>query len=423
MKNLRETLNNNAPIYIQHLCDLVGIDTHVLGHGRDGGLELKGQLYLETLLEKMGADSLRRDPLKESVIRESLERYNEGNTEHQYEDRYNLYATFNGNGGRSLLFNGHMDTMPAGDETQWTTPPHTPTLKDGRLYGLGSCDMKGGLMAAVMAIKLLQDAGVELPGDVIIASVADEEGGGNGSITAAMNGVSAEGVVVCEPTGDELVAAHMGFVFFKVDVSGKAVHSGAKCLGVSAIEKAIQLIVALAELERSWQRQYTHRLLPPPSLNVGTITGGTAGSTVASSCSFEVCVHYLPDSMTHSQVVKEFNEVLEKVVQQDSWLSEHPPGVSVYQAGGGFEMELAHPFVHAFHGAYEASLGKPLRTAGSPAGCDSRIWRNIAGCPTLQFGPGQLAQCHAVDEYLCLEAYLDAILVYAELIRSWCRTE
>lgn len=422
MHNLRETLKNNAQGYIRHLSDLVGIDTHVLGHGREGGLELKGQLYLETLFEKMGANDLRRDPLNEAVILEGLERYNEGNPGHRYENRYNLYATFKGNGGKSLLLNGHMDTMPAGDEALWTTPPHTPTLKDGRLYGLGSCDMKGGLMAAVMAVKLLQDAGIELPGDVTIASVVDEEGGGNGSITAAMNGVSADAVVVCEPTGDELVAAHMGFVFFKVDVVGKAVHSGAKCLGVSAIEKAIQLILALSELERSWQQRYRHRLLPPPSLNVGTISGGTAGSTVASACSFEVCVHYLPGSMSHGQVVKEFNDVLEKASDNDMWLAEHRPVVAVYQAGGGFEMELGHPFVKAFHEAYGESLERPLRTAGSPAGCDSRIWRNIAGCPTLQFGPGQLAQCHAVDEYLCMDAYLESILIYAELILNWSRT-
>lgn len=95
------------------------------------------------------------------------------------------------------------------------------------MYGRGTADMKGGLMASVMAVQLLKDAGLEkLPGDVMITSVCDEEGGGNGSMQAIMSGQKADGVVVCEGTSDELILAHMGFVFFKVEFEGKACHSG-----------------------------------------------------------------------------------------------------------------------------------------------------------------------------------------------------
>lgn len=120
------------------------------------------------------------------------------------------------------------------------------------MYGRGCTDMKGGLMASVMAVKLLQDAGYELPGDVTITSVCDEEGGGNGSIQAVMRGLKADGVVNCEPTDDTLILAHMGWVFFKVDFEGKACHSGAKAEGVSAIEKAIKVIQGLNEMEHRW---------------------------------------------------------------------------------------------------------------------------------------------------------------------------
>ncbi|GAA0177061.1 M20 family metallopeptidase [Clostridium sediminicola] len=419
MINLRETLEKNKNIYIQHLSNLVAIDTHDLGHGIDGGFEINGQKYMQSLFKEMDADEILIDSMKEEVIQKSIEHHDEGNPGHNYDNRYNVYATFKGKGGKSLMFNGHIDTMPAGNEELWSVHPHKSTIHDKKMYGLGVCDMKGGLMAATMAIKLLQDTGIDLPGDVKITSVVDEEGGGNGSILAAINGQKSDGVVVCEPTGDELILAHMGFVFFKVEVEGKAIQSGLKRLGVSAIEKAFKLVDALSELEHKWLMTYKHPLLPSPSLNVGTINGGTAGSTVAGKCSFKVCVHYLPKLMNKSIIEKEFTETIQRRSNGDEWLNEHPPKITIYQAGGAFEMDKEHSFVCTFIDSYENALGKKVKIGGSPAGSDSRIWNNIAECPTLQFGPGNLEQCHAVDEYLSIDAYLEAILVYAYLILKW----
>jgi acetylornithine deacetylase len=95
--------------------------------------------------------------------------------------------------------------------------------------------------------------------------------------------------------------------------------------------------------------------------------------------------------------------------------------VSIYQAGGPFEMETDHPLVRSFGAAWEDICDEPLRIAGSSSGCDSRIWKNIAKCPTIQFGPGALQQCHAVDEYVDIEEYLRAIRIYARLILEWGR--
>ena len=417
---LRETLNKNRDSYIQYLSELVAEDTRVIGFGIDGGNEKNGQEYLRSLFEKMGADEIEIDQMDEQVITSAISDYNEGNPGHQYEDRYNLYASFNGAGGRSILFNGHIDTMPYGDAGAWKHPPLKPVVEDGRLYGLGACDMKGGLMASVLAVKLLQDAGIELPGDVIYTSVVDEEGGGNGSIQAAVHGRKADAVVVCEPTDNEVILAHMGFVFYRVEIEGKSVHSGSKWLGVSAIEKAVKLIAALQEIEEKWSGMYKHPLLPVPSLNVGVIQGGTAGSTVADSCCFDTCIHYLPGSMTEQDVERAFMGVIEDVSRGDDWLEEHPVKVEKFQAGGSFEMDANHGFVEGFQRAYSAVRGEPAPIVGSPAGADSRTWKNIAGCPTIQYGPGRLAQCHAVDEYICLDTYLETILIYANLILHWC---
>lgn len=422
MNNLKEVLEKNKDTYIRHLADLIAIDTHDIGHGIGGGLEKPGQDYMIKLFESMGADKIDVDSMDEAVIRECLEKYQEGNLGHDLTDRYNVYATFKGKeGGKSLLFNGHIDVMPADKAEGWTDEPFEPVIRDGKMYGRGTADMKAGIMASVMAVKLLQDAGYELPGDVIITSVCDEEGGGNGSIQTVMRGMKADGVVNCEPTSDELVLAHMGWVFYKVDFEGKACHSGAKMNGVSAIDKAIKVINALNEMEHEWLLKYKHPLLPPPNLNVGVIQGGSAGSTVPGDCSFSTCVHYLPRLMSHDQVVAEFTEAVNRVTKSDAWLEEHPPKMTLYQAGNGFEMESDHELVKTFQESYKNTFNKDVKLVGSLCGCDSRLFKNILGCPTIQFGPGNVAQCHAVDEWVGIDDYLNSILVYANLILDWCK--
>lgn len=423
MEQLKKVLEERKEEYIQYLKELVNIDTQDIGHGIKGGREKAGQEYIKQLFEKIGADFIEEEALTEDVIRECIEQYREGNTGHNYNDRYNVYATFKGDGGKSIMFNGHIDTMPPGDVTQWKTPPHEATVIDGKMYGLGTADMKGGLVAATLAVKLLKDAQINLPGDVTITSVCDEEGGGNGSIVAAMGCQKADGVVVCEGTSDELILAHMGFVFFDVKIKGKANHSGGKWLGVSAIEKAIKVIRELEELEHDWLLKYKHPLLPAPNLNVGVINGGTAGSTVAGECEFKTCVHYLPGIMNYEQVAAEFTGAVNRVADSDLWLKDHRPEITIYQAGCGFEMDENTPFVNAFKRSYTQVREKSVKVVGSPAGCDSRIWKNIAQCPTIQFGPGNLAQCHAVNEYVEIDSYLQSILIYAELILSWCKNK
>lgn len=419
IEKLKNTLEENKEKYIKYLSDLIAIDTHDIGHGIEGGLEKEGQDYLINIFKNMGA-SVSIDQLTEEVIQESIKKFKEGNPGHNYKDRYNVYAKFKGDTGKSIMFNGHIDTMDYGDINLWDTHPHKPTIKDGKLFGLGAADMKGGLMASIMAVELLKDAKIDLPGDVIITSVVDEEGGGNGSIAAAMNGQKADAVVVCEPTDYELIVAHMGFVFFKIEVEGIAVHSGSKWLGVNAIEKAQKLMDSINELEHNWLMKYKHPLLPSPTSNFGVIEGGTAGSTVPSYCSFSTCVHYLPEKMDYDMVVKEYTEAIYRACEGDKWLKENKPKISIYQAGGPFEMDVKHEFVDSFKNSFKDTMGREINIVGSPAGCDSRIWNNIANCPTLQYGPGRQSECHAVNEYIEIEQYLDAILIYAKLIIDWC---
>lgn len=418
-KRIEETVEKNKKKYIDYLLRLVSIDTHDIGHGIDGGLEREGQEYLIELFKKLGAEEIEKDPLKEESIIKCHELYREGNQGHNYENRFNVYATIQGKSNKSILFNGHIDHMPPDNLENWVIDPLKPQIMDDKIVGLGVADMKAGLMASIMASMVLRDAGIEFPITVKYASVCDEEGGGNGSLCAAMSGVKADAVVVCEPTNYELIAAHMGWVFFQVEVSGIAVHSGLKLAGVNAIEKAGLLMEAIDKLEHRWLLKYKHPLLPPPSSNVGVIYGGEAGSTIPDYCCFKTCVHYLPNVMNREQVIKEYTDAIYERCKGDEWLKKHPPKVTTYQFGNPFEMELNHPFVEAFKKSYEDTLGREVKIVGSPAGCDSRTWHNIVKCPTLQYGPGSLEQCHAINEYVTVDQYLDAIKIYANLIMKW----
>lgn len=415
---LKDTLIKNKDKYIKPFLDLVSIDTHVIGHGIDGGKEKEGQLYIKKLLEDLGG-TVELQQMTEETIELALEKYNEGNLGHNYEDRFNLIASFKGREDKTLLFNGHVDTMPAERLEDWSIDPLKPQIIDGKIYGIGAADMKGGLMASMMAVKLLKDCNIELPVNVKILSVVDEEGGGNGTIHALTRGVEADAAVVCEPSDSNIIVAHMGFIFFEVEVSGIALHSGKKWEGVSAIEKSIKLINALNELEHKWLMKYKHKRLAAPTINVGVIKGGSAGSTVPDKCVFKMCIHYLPEIMSYESVKEDVINTINLCSSGDEYLRNNPPKYSIYQAGGGFEMDESHPFVDKVKRVYRDVTNREGALTGSFAGNDARSFRKIAQMPTVILGPGNLEQCHSINEYLLEEEYLKYILIYAELILNF----
>ena len=414
------TLKKHQEKYINNLKELIACDTQVIGHGIEGGKEKNGQVYLEKILSEMGAD-IKKEFLTEEIIQKGIKEFQEGNPGHNYHERYNLIACFKGSSnGRSILFDGHVDTMPPGELSFWKTNPFLPTFEDGKLFGLGTSDMKAGLMAAIMAMKLLKDADIPLPGDVKIISVVDEEGGGNGSIAAMLNGHNADAGVVCEPSENSIIIGHMGFIFFRVDVRGIALHSGNKWKGINAIEKAIILIQALQDLEHQWLMTFKHPFLPSPTLNIGVIEGGTAGSTVPDFCSFKLCLHYLPNVMSYNSVVKEVTDTLLTRAQGDSWLKNNPPKISIYQAGGAFEINENNPFVQTVKQTMASVIAKEPVITGATSGNDARVLLSIGKMPTVVLGPGYSAQCHSPNEFILIEDYLNYILIYANLILNWC---
>ena len=420
---LKERLDANAIAYLAPLQELIAIDTHTIGHGVLGGLEYDGQVYLENLLQSLGF-SVERLPIDEERIRKAEHDLHEGNGNHDYghpKPRFNLLAKDAERGSDTVpdvLFNGHVDTMPFHDTSLWKSDPHRPTVRDGKLYGLGAADMKGGLIASIMAVKLLKDCGLYDDGiDPAFLLVADEEGGGNGTLSACLSGqVQAHSCVVAECSDGAIYAAHMGFLVLEVNVKGRALHCGKKWRGENAIEKALPLIDAVSQVERSWLMSCDrHPMLPPPTINLGQLQGGVAASTVPDSCSFKLCAHVLP-SMPLTDCLEQITLAIDRQAAADPFLRENPVKIEVVQQGNPFEAPLDHPVIDAARRVTRNVTGAPFKVSGSAAGNDARLMMNIAKIPTIILGPGKLEACHAVDEHIALDDYYRFILIYANLL-------
>lgn len=419
MKDILSVFEENKEKYLDYLKSFIGIDTQTIGHGIEGGNEKNGQIYLEKLFKELKAFKIEKENIEDKILKKSLKYYNEGNLGHNNENRYNLIAEFKGTGDKTLIFNGHVDTMPFGKLENWMYNPFSGTIENGNIYGLGATDMKGGLMAAVMSLKLLRDSNVELPCNVIINAVVDEEGGGNGSIVSAINGrIKGDGVIICEPSDNKILIAHMGFVFFKIKVKGIALHSAEKFKGVNAIENAIKLIEAINKLEKKWMLEYKHPLLPPPTINVGVIKGGSAGSTVPDYCEFDVCIHYIPNEMSYDFVIKEFSDEIIKKSKDDNFLKYNIPELEIYQMGNGFEIKENNEFVEYVKDVI-SKKHKNITVSGGIAGNDARIFSNILKIPTIIFGPGYLKDCHTVNEKLSIEEFYNYIINYSDIILNF----
>jgi acetylornithine deacetylase len=330
-------------------------------------------------------------------------------------------------GGRSLILNGHVDVVPAGDEANWHFPPWQATVADGRVYGRGAVDMKGGLCCALFAAKALCDAGVHLRGPLIVQSVIGEEDGGVGTLAAIQRGYRADGAVVVEPTELIVAPAQAGALNFRVTVPGRAAHGAIREEGVSAVEKFIPLYQALMALERDRNRNvqsplYT-RYERPFGLCVGIVRAGTWASSVPESLTFEgrygVAVGEDVEEARHR-----LEETVARHAQADPWLREHPPRVKWW--GGQFapaSIPAGHPLVQALCGALGDASGTPARVEGMTYGADMRLLVNEGGTPALLFGPGDVRRAHRPDEYVPVNSLITATRTLALLALRFCGYE
>lgn len=324
--------------------------------------------------------------------------------------RPNFTAVLKGGGQPGLLFLGHSDVVPAG--TGWKRPPFEPYERDGRLYGRGSTDMKGGLAAVAVALKALKEAGAELPGAITLACTVDEEDLGTGirSYTRAHASDRFSGCVVAEPTDLATVIGCRGDCYLEVKVLGKSAHSGRPEDGRNAIDAAARIIALVRE---DHERLQTDRdsLLGAGSWNVGLIEGGSGTSMVAGECSLSLDRRLMPDDDAHAILASLRKRITTAGIDQD--------GIAVTTEVSmempGFRTPEDHPLVSAAVQAL-ADSGFESQIGGWTAACDGGFIARDFGIPTIVMGPGGLNdQAHQVNESVSIAELMTAARAYALL--------
>jgi acetylornithine deacetylase len=342
-------------------------------------------------------------------------------------------------GGRSIILNGHIDVAEVRPDEPWKRDPFNPFVEDGKMYGRGAFDMKGGMAAMIMAVAAVQEAGYKLKGDVILESVIGEEAGEAGTLKCIERGYKADFAIVPEPFG-EICIGQGGCITAWITIkSPVTLHDGTRVYwisagggmeGASAVEKMVKIIQALQELERYWAVHKRHPMLPPgmTTINPAVIEGGRHPAFIADECKLWCTIHMLPDE-NYEDVIREVEDYIRRVADADLWLRKYPPtfkwgGKSLVKEKGevfpGFEVEKDHPGVQTIAAAHEAVTGEKPGISMSPSVGDAG-WLNRAGIPCVYYGPGgDLRQAHAVNEYVELEEVFKATKVLALTLLDWC---
>ena len=326
-------------------------------------------------------------------------------------NRVNVIGVLKGTGGGpSLMLNGHTDTVSA-DTTEMD--PFAAEEKDGKIYGRGALDMKAGVAALIMAVRSIMENGITLKGDVILTLVADEEYASIGT-EAIVNEYTADAAIICEPSDLDIVIAHKGFAWTRVEVFGHAAHGSQPNKGVDAIVKAGKVLAAIDELGQTELKKKTHPLLGSPSIHASLIEGGTELSTYPDYCKIELERRNLPGE-DRKHVTEEMQVLLQNLRRQDD---QFKADFDVFFVRPAFEIASDQPIVQTVSRAFESICRRAAKFEGMWGWLDSAILAQ-AGIPTVIFGPSGVG-AHAAVEYADVESVITTTRVLVQSIIDFC---
>jgi acetylornithine deacetylase len=326
--------------------------------------------------------------------------------------RPNVVAVLRGTdpaAGRSLLLNGHTDTVGEGG----MPAPFTPVLRDDRLYGRGSSDMKAGLAAMVGAVAAIVAAGDPPRGDVLLTFAVDEEHASIGTDAIAQR-YRADGAIVTEPTGLRICVAHKGFLWATIRTEGRAAHGSDYTAGIDAVAHMGRVLGALERLDREVLGTRSHPLLGRPSVHASVISGGEGPSIYPPSCALVLERRTLP-AESAADVRAELSAMLAGLAAADPSFR---ASLDVTLARPGLEVDANAAIVRSLHGAVRRRTGRDPEHVGMSAWFDAALLAQ-AGTPTVIFGPSG-AGWHGDEEYADLTSVADCAGILADTIMDFC---
>jgi acetylornithine deacetylase/succinyl-diaminopimelate desuccinylase len=388
---------------------------------------IDGAGWLPLLVEMVRTPSHPGVPRQEEAVVGVLERWLEARGIASARDeaapgRPNLIATVEGpRPGPRLILCGHTDTVPLNEDDPGVGL--SAEIRDGKLHGRGSADMKGPIAAMAAALVALKETGALAAGAVTLAAVVDEERESLGAERLIASGIRADGAIVGEPTQNRLALGHRGLEWLEIVFHGRAAHGGNPESGISAIAAAARF-VNLAE-ERLIPRlsRTVHPLIGPATFNVGTIRGGDQPSTIPASCVMTVDRRLIPGE-TYDVALAELRELLGAVEAALPGLTtsiRRMPGGMATMEHVPLVTDVDHPLARAAKAACETVKGRPETPGDFPAWTDGALLARFGGIPSVILGPGDLAVAHSPREFVPLAEVAEAANIYAAAALELCR--
>ncbi|WP_340084285.1 peptidase [Siminovitchia sp. FSL H7-0308] len=345
-----------------------------------------------------------------------------------FENSPNVVGVLKGTGGgKSIILNGHVDVVPEGDHEQWDDDPYSGKIVDGKIYGRGATDMKGGNASLMIALDAVTSLDIRLKGDVIFQSVVEEESGGAGTLDAILKGYKANAAIIPEPTNMKIFPKQQGSKWFRLIITGRTAHGGTRYHGVSAIDKTFIVTEHIKELEKVRNDRITDPLynnIPiPVPINMGVIKGGDWPSSVPDIVQLEGRIGIAPHE-TMEQVQAEMEQWMKKLSEKDEWFQDHPVEIEWFGARWvPGEIATDHPLMTSLISNFKAITNEDPVIEAAPWGTDGGLLSQVGDTPTVVFGPGTTGLAHYPNEAIDIEKIFEAAKIIAATIVDWCEVD